>query len=134
MVLVFPELEPLLITLTKQAFAARTEPYAADVWVSNAMPKTATGEPTRRERMVIIRDDSGNQLDMVRESARIGVQFWGRTREEAADLAQLGRGILNDLSGGPIKLIRTAMRPTFIEDDQPMFYGTFELIVRGARL
>ena len=134
MTVIFPEIEPLLITAVKGLFDDRTEPFAADVWISNAMPKTATGEPTRHDRMIIIRDDSGGQLDQVREVARVGVQFWGSTREEAADLAQLGRALLNGLSAAPIKRVRNIMRPVFIEDDQPLFYGTFELTVRGTRL
>lgn len=134
MTLVFPELEPLLIARTKQAFAGRAEPYVPGLWVSSAMPKTPLGEPTRKDWMIIIRDDSGNQLDLVRENARIGVQFWGPTKEAAADLAQLGRGLITEITGGPIKRIRSGLRPIFVEDVQPMFYGTFELLVRGARL
>ncbi|CAH0234103.1 hypothetical protein SRABI26_02727 [Arthrobacter sp. Bi26] len=134
MTLVFPEIEPLLIAMTKQVFVGRPEPFAAGLWISSAMPKTPAGEPTRKDRMIIIRDDSGNQMDLVRENARIGVQFWGSTKAEASDLAQLGRGLMNDMVGGPIKRIRNVLRPVFIEDVQPMFYATFELIVKGSKL
>ncbi|WP_229994409.1 hypothetical protein [Arthrobacter sp. Bi26] len=120
--------------MTKQVFVGRPEPFAAGLWISSAMPKTPAGEPTRKDRMIIIRDDSGNQMDLVRENARIGVQFWGSTKAEASDLAQLGRGLMNDMVGGPIKRIRNVLRPVFIEDVQPMFYATFELIVKGSKL
>lgn len=134
MTIVFPDLEAVLVVRVKQLFVGRTEPFVSDLWIANAMPKTPTGEPTRKDRMIIIRDDSGNQLDVVRDSARIGVQFWGSTREEASDLAQLGRALMNGMAGGPIKKVRNVLRPVFVEDAHPMFYGTFELIVKGSNL
>lgn len=135
MAVVWPDVEALLVSATKPLFAARTEPYAAGVHVSNKMPKTAEGEPIRKDRMVIIRDDSGNQLDVVRDLVRIGVQSWGPTREDAKDLAELGRALFNTLAGtGPIGRIKCTLRPTFVEDAQPMYYATFELIIKGKNL
>lgn len=135
MTVIFPDLEAALVTQTKQLFTGRTEPFVAGLWISNAMPKLPSGEPTRKDRMIIIRDDSGNQMDQVRDNARIGVQFWGKTREEASDLAQLGRALMNGMAdGNPVAKIKNVLRPVFIEDAQPMFYCTFELIVRGSNL
>ena len=135
MAVVWPDVEALLISAAKPLFAARTEPYAAGVFVSNQMPKKADGTPDRKPRMVIIRDDSGNQLDVVRDLVRIGIQFWGPSRVDAKDLAELGRALFNSLAGtGPIKRIKCTLRPVFVEDAQPMFYATFELIVKGQSL
>lgn len=137
MAVVWPDVEALLITATKPLFAARTESYAAGVFISNQIPKDSAGTPQRRDRMVIIRDDSGNQLDVVRDLVRIGVQFWGppNKREDAKDLAELGRALFNSLAGtGPIKRIKCTLRPVFIEDAQPLYYATFELIVKGQTL
>lgn len=135
MAVVWPDVEALLVSASKPLFAARTEPYASGVHVSNKMPKLADGTPMRKDRMVIIRDDSGNQLDVVRDLVRIGIQFWGPTREDAKDLAELGRALFNTLAGtGPIARIRCTLRPVFIEDAQPMYYATFELIIKGKNL
>lgn len=135
MAVVWPDVEALLISAAKPLFAARTEPYAAGAFISNQMPKKADGTPNRQPRMVIIRDDSGNQLDGVRDLVRIGVQFWGPTREDAKDLAELGRALFNSLAGtGPIKKIKCTLRPVFVEDAQPFFYAAFELIVKGKNL
>lgn len=135
MAVVWPDVEALLISAAKPLFAARTEPYAAGVFISNQMPKKADGTPDRKPRMVIIRDDSGNQLDVVRDLVRVGVQFWGPTRVDAKDLSELGRALFNSLAGtGPIARIRCTLRPVFVEDAQPMFYATFELIIKGKNL
>ncbi|WP_157875201.1 hypothetical protein [Arthrobacter sp. PAMC 25486] len=135
MAVVWPDIEALLISAAKPLFAARTEPYAAGVHVSNKMPTLPNGTPIRKDRMVIIRDDSGNQLDVVRDLVRVGVQFWGPTREDAKDLAELGRALFNSMAGtGPIKKIKCTLRPVFVEDAQPFFYATFELIVKGRNL
>lgn len=135
MAVVWPDVEALLISAAKPLFAARTEPYAAGVFISNQMPKKADGTPDRKPRMVIIRDDSGNQLDVVRDLVRIGIQFWGPSRVDAKDLAELGRALFNSLAGtGPIKRIKCTLRPVFVEDAQPMYYANFELIVKGQTL
>lgn len=135
MAVVWPDVEAVLVVAAKALFAARTEAYVAGVYVSNKMPKKPDGTPTRHDRMVIIRDDSGNQLDVVRDLVRIGVQFWGPTREDAKDLAELGRALFNTMAGtGPIGRIRCTLRPVFVEDAQPMYYCTFELIVKGKNL
>lgn len=137
MAVIWPDVEAVLVSAAKSLFAARTEPYAAGVYISNKMPTLPNGTATRKDRMVIIRDDSGNQLDVVRDLVRIGVQFWGppNEREEAKDLAELGRALFNSMSGtGPIKKIKCTLRPVFVEDAQPMYYCTFELIVKGSNL
>lgn len=132
---VFPDVEQLMVFAVKWAFSGRSEPYAAGVHISNKMPKKADGTPDRKPRMIIIRDDSGNQLDVVRDLVRLGVQFWGPTFEDAKDLAELGRALINSLAGNyQIGRIRCTLRPVFIEDAQPMFYATFEAIVKGKSL
>lgn len=135
MAVVWPDVEAVLVSAVKPLFAGRSEPFVSGVYVSNSMPKKADGTPNRQPRMVIIRDDSGNQLDGVRDLVRIGVQFWGPTREDAKDLAELGRALFNSMAGtGPIKKIKCTLRPVFVEDAQPFFYAAFELIVKGKNL
>lgn len=128
----FGDVEAVLIAALRPLLAARNENYAQGVWLSNQMPKKVDGTPTRLPRMVIVRDDSGTQLDPVRESVSIGVQFWAPSREEAKDLAEMCRSLINGLGGtGPIKRLRCSLRPTFIEDAQPMFYASFSGVFRA---
>ena len=130
---VFADVEAVMIGLLKPLLLARNENCVQGVWVSNVMPKKADGTPTRHPCMVIIRDDSGTQLDLVRESVSVGIQFWAQSREDAKDLAEICRSLINGLGGqGPIKRIRCTLRPMFIEDAQPMYYAAFTGIWRGV--
>lgn len=132
---VWPDVEAVLVSALRPLFLARTESFVAGVYVSNKMPKKPDGTPDRKPRMVIVRDDSGNQLDVVRDLVRVGVQFWGPSREDAKDLAELGRALINGLGGtGPIRRAKCVLRPVFVEDAQPYYYATFELIVKGSTL
>lgn len=132
---IFPDVEATFTTLFRNAISQRGEAYAQGVWVSNAMPKKPDGTPIRKPRMVIIRDDSGTQADAVRDQVRLGVQFWAENKPDASDLAQLGRALLNSLAGnGPVKRVRCVLRPVWVEDAQPMYYSTFEAVIKGTNL
>lgn len=85
---IFPDVEKWAVEYLDTALDARTEPYAANVYISNRKPTT------RRQRMVIVRRDGGPRLDLVREVARLSVRVYGSTEKEAHDLAALVRAIL----------------------------------------
>ena len=105
--------------------------YAADVHVSVVVPNPRT------ERMVIIRRDGGRQVDPVRETARLGVQVWASTVKECADLANLVRALLLAMAdGAPVCRVSETLAPSPVDDEsgQPMRYGTFTLVARGADL
>ena len=36
MTVIFPEIEPILIARTREAFAVRTEPFASGLWISQS--------------------------------------------------------------------------------------------------
>lgn len=127
-VVVFPDLELWATGYLRTALAARTEPYAASVYVSNAVP-----DP-RRDRMVTIRRDGGPRLDVVREAARIGVNVWGRTEQEASDLARLVAALLWAApDGNPVCKVTQLSGVSPIADAQPRRYSTYELITRGVQ-
>lgn len=130
-VVVQPDVELWATTMLRQALAARPEPYAAGVYVSNAVPTT------RRDRMVIVRRDGGARLDLVREVARLGVNVWAKTDRDAADLARLVAALLwASPTGDPVLRVEQPMGSTPVADPsgQPLRYQTFEVTTRGQQL
>lgn len=125
----FPDVELWAAGYLRTALAARAEPYAAGVFVSNAVPST------RRDRMVIVRRDGGPRLDAVREVARLGVNVWGSTEQEVTDLTRLVRALLWAAPDGkPVCKAVENSGPSSIPDAQPRRFMTFELTVRGSDL
>lgn len=128
-VVVFPDVELWATGHLRSALAARAESYAADVFVSNAVPAG------RRDRMVIVRRDGGPRLDVVREAARLTVRVWGKTEQEATDLARLVRALLWAApNGAPVLKVSDLSGPSPVADEsgQPLRLMSFEVIVRGA--
>lgn len=128
-VVVFPDVELWATGYMRDALAARTEPYAQDVYVGNSTPKP------RRDRMVTFRRDGGPRLDITREAARLSVNVWGRTEQEVSDLSRLVAALIWAAPDGqPVCKVTTLAGPTPVVDVQPQRYMTFELIIRGANL
>lgn len=128
---IFPDAELWATGAIRAALAGRTEPFAQSVYVSNAVPTT------RRDRMVICRRDGGPRLDITREAARLGVQVWGSTEQEATDLARLVSALFGAAAdGNPVLRVTQPSGPTPVADSsgQPLRYLTFELTVRGSNL
>ena len=126
---IFPDVELWACGWLRTALDARTEPYADGVKVGTTVPNP------RPARLVTIRRDGGPRLDTVRESARIGVNVWAGTEQDASDLAALVRALLwSAPDGAPVCRVVELSGPSPVADDQPRRYMTFELIVKGADL
>lgn len=130
--ILFPDAEALATTLLTSALAERPEPAAADVYVDRKDPAT------RRARMVLVRRDGGNRLDLVRDAARLTVRVYGSTDDEARDLAALVRAILGAAADGstPLLSVREVAGPLVVETKGLPDYLllTYELTVKGAPL
>lgn len=108
--------------------ATRTEPYAANVFVSNTTPSQ------RRDRMVIIRRDGGGRLDAVREAPRLGINVWAKTEQDANNLGRMVAALLAaSPDGNPVSRVRIMGGPYAVADDsnQPLRYLTAEVISKG---
>lgn len=126
-VIVTPDVELWVTGWLRSALAARQEPYASAVFVSNATP-----DP-RRGRMAIVRRDGGPRVDMLHEAARLGVNVWGSTEQDAADLARLVEGLLLSVRAcDPVETVTSLSGPSSIPDAQPRRYFTVEVLMRGA--
>lgn len=126
----FPDAELVLIGALRSALAARPEPYAANVFVSNKVPAS------RRDRMVIVRRDGGS-VSGHRDQARLGVRVWALDETEAANLARLVQALLSTFPGshGVLKVVHHA-GPMGVTEDSPhrVRYLSSEVHLRGVPL
>ena len=136
-VVLFADLELWATGVLRTALAARAEPYTDDVYVGNDVPKNAaTGEPERRPRMVTVRRDGGPRDKMAPlETARVGVNVYAETDQDANDLARMVAALLwASPNGAPVVKVNQTSGPSTIDDPSrlPRRYMTFELRARGT--
>lgn len=128
-VVLFPDTELWATEYLRDVLAARPEPYTANVYVSNSVPST------RRDRMVTVRRDGGSRLDQVREAARLTVNVWAKTEQDATDLARMVAALLWAApNGDPVVKVEQFTGPSPVADlsGQPLRFMVFELTVRGT--
>lgn len=129
---VFSDVEAWTVATLRAALAARSEAYAAGVTVSNRIP--GPDEPWPMP-FVWVRRDGGPRVDVVREVARLGVNVYAGTEEDATDLANLVRALLWAApDGDPVCLVAETSGPSPVPDTNPRRYMTFELTARGTDL
>lgn len=129
----YPDVETAVVSYLRTALAARPEPYASGVTVTNRLPATIP------DRAVWVRDDGGPDATAVTKASRIGVNvFTARNkRDEGIDLANLVRALLKAAPGsGPFTFATSFTGPVAVSDEteRPRFYITCELHVRGTAL
>lgn len=128
----YPDIELTLTGLYRTALAARAEPYAQDVYVSNTVPAT------RRDRMLIVRRDGGLQGEL-RDQPRISMRVWAQTEQDANDLARLVMALAPSFADGdPIISVPTDGRsgpfPVPDESGDHLRQMTVEFHTRGEQL
>lgn len=119
----------------------RTEPYTDDVYVGKtASPiDPSTGQPKRRDRMVVVRRDGGGRLDAVREAPRLGINVWFKndgalSQKNASDLARMVAALLwASPDGDPVSRVTVTGGPYPVEEASThhVYYITAELISKG---
>jgi hypothetical protein len=127
--ILFPDIELELTGRYRAALAARAEPYAADVFVSNAVPSA------RRDRMVIVRRDGGTEAEF-RDRPRVSLRVWATTEKDVNDLARLVRALAPTFADGdPIVAVplnaRSGPVPVADESGQPLRLLNIEFHTRG---
>lgn len=134
-VVLFDDIELEICTNLRAALTARAEAYTDNVYVGHDLPKNATtGQPERRNRMVIVRRDGGPRLDVARDMARIGVNVWAETPQILNDLGRMTSALMWSLpDGDPICKVTPVLGPSPIADPsgQPRLFMTFEVIHTG---
>jgi len=130
---IFPNVERILVAGLSAALEARTETYAADVLVTTKKPAADAVQPAR---CVVIRADGGATLDDVRKTERVGITVWADTYADASDLAHLVAALSKSVTGADIKKVDVSLSPTRLgeENQQEARYLVLELIVKGSNL
>lgn len=134
---IFPDVEMVLVAGLKTALASRTEPVADSVHVSTIKPAPDVSPyPTA---IVTIRSDGGPVMDDVRKTERIGINVWcsgTQAYENASELAHLVTALMKSLTGDSIKYVNNVLSPIRIDEEstEEHRYMTFELIVKGSTL
>lgn len=136
--IIFDDAELWACNYLRPALAARPEAYTDNVFVSNSIPvDPATGEPKRRDRMVIVRRDGGLRSGVVLDNPRLGIQCWAMNKQDAVDLARMVLALLVAAPGdGSVKALTNFSGPTRISDPsrQPLAYVTADLVMKGNDL
>lgn len=124
-----PDVELWATGYLRTFLAARTEPYAQTVYVSNAKPTT------NRARTVVVRRDGG-PVRGVFDYPRVTVRVWANDEREAADLSRLIVGALKIAPGdGPCVATLDVFGPSPVPDDsQPQRLINAELQMRCTDL
>lgn len=126
--IIFPDAELWAIGRLRTALAARVESYTTGVKVSNAVPSN------RPDRLVTVRRDGGSATGVL-DTARLGVNVWARTEQDAADLARLTAALLWSLPGDGVCVRMTQVAgPSPVPDAQPRRFMSFEAALRGTDL
>lgn len=124
------DIELLLTGYIRTSLAARTEPYASGVTVSNVVPATM---PTR---FVQVRRDGGRVRNL-RDTARVAVRCWAATEKDATDLARLVNALLFKAPlSQPVLSVVHQSGPLPIADgtNKPQRYSLFEISTRVTEL
>src|SRR5690349_15891558 len=90
---IFPDIEAWAVTYLTAALADRSEDYAADVFVSNAVPNP------RLARMVTVRRDGGTPQGAL-DVPRVNVNVWATNDEDVSDLTRLVAALLRAAPDG----------------------------------
>lgn len=122
--IIFPDVELWATDYLRTALAANGYP---GVFVSNRRES--------QQAAVWVRRDGGPVLDEVRESARLGVNVFAASEQEASNLARTVSALLRaGADGTPVLRVQQTSGPSPIADGAPRRYMTFELVTRGSAL
>jgi hypothetical protein len=131
---IFPDVEKILVAALKTAIEAREESYAQNVHISTIKP--APDVNPYPSRIVTIRSDGGPLKTDVSKLERIGVNVYATTYADASDLSRLVEAIFRSLTGEYIKLVEIILSPVRVDEmsTEEVRYMTLELVVKGTDL
>lgn len=108
---VAPDAELWATAALRSALAARSETYAAGVFVGNEKPTT------NRARTVVVRRDGGSQVGLF-DYPRLTVRVWADVEQEASDLARLVQALFLNAAGDGVCVAVTSLGgPSGVPDD-----------------
>lgn len=127
---IFPDIEPTLVTKLQQFCDNSTEDFADDVRV--ATKKLPPGLPPQSE--VIIQVSYQETLDKVRRAATVLLEVFADDYATASGLAHFVASKCPNLVGSTIKFAEVSLGPFRDAEEGPQEKRsiTFDLIVKGA--
>lgn len=126
-VIITPDVELWATGWLRAALAARSEAYVTGVKVDNKIP---TSRPTR---LVAVRHDGGPRVNILQTQARLGVNIFSETEQNATDLARLVEGLLLSVVNlPPVDEVTSSSSITRVEEPSPRRYFTVQVLMRGA--
>jgi len=113
----------------RDALLLRAETYATGVTVGTTVPTTIPA------RLVTVRRDGGPKVNVRQEVARLGINVWASTEQDATDLTRLVRALFSAAVGnGSVKKVTEISGPSPIPDTKPRRYFVVELTITGSVL
>lgn len=133
-VVLYPDAERVLVAALDGLLQARSEPVAANVYVSVKKPP-AELKP-QPEKVVVVRSDGGADLDHVRRLERIGINIFAPDYEQANELAHLVAAVVRQTTGDAIKNVRVVMHPVRVAEatQAEQRYITVEVVLKAGNL
>lgn len=134
--ILWPDIEAEFITDMSALLVARPEPFTTDVMVRNQVPNESTTQPwPTSKRLVVVRNDGGPTTRDVRANPRLGVQVWGASKEETADLANLLVALVGGWRSPTVRRTDPSL-PFWVTEEsaRPKQYFPVELMIRGRQL
>lgn len=134
--ILWPDVEAEFYGYMAAALAARSEPYADAVRVSNRVPRETASDPWPTSgRLVVVRDDGGPTTEDVRATARLGVRVWAEDEAAASDLANLCVALVRAWRSATVRRAIPS-RPYSVTETsgRPAQFFTAELTIRGRAL
>ena len=109
---VAPDMEAWAIGFLHQVLGDRPEEYARDVAIDIRVPQEIP------DRLIVVTDDGGaGRIGAAMFETRLRIRCFGRTEEEATDLARLVEAVLySSPDGRPVCRVRGG-RPSRAEDE-----------------
>jgi hypothetical protein len=133
MATIFPDIEPLLVTLIKNGLTASANPVTSSVTVATKKPAASVNPYPAR--IVTVRADGGPPVERdLTKAELVGVNVFCNTYSDASTLSLLVDSIIRDGAGGAIKLVESQLSPVRIDNEGPQEqrYMTFRLVVKAT--
>lgn len=131
---IFPDVEKILVAALKASLATRSETYAQNVHVSTKKP--APDFSPYPSKIVTIRSDGGPLKTDVTKLERVGINVYADAYDVASDLSKLVEALMRSLTGEYIKLVEIILSPVRVDEmsEEEVRYMTLELVVKGSNL
>jgi hypothetical protein len=134
MTVIFPDIEPHIVSFIEARFDSIGTTLTSDVYVATIKaPADETPVPTKQ---VIVTANYETTLDWVRRSATVVFDIFADNYADASDLANLVGAIITDIPDDPIKRAIVVVGPIRVREETTSEHRklSVDLIVKGTTL